>query len=1782
MTRTYTLADPLILAQARLELEPRRALAIDGVLRPLAVEPIDGGLVVRSEAATGVDLESLVGSGPLSAEQFLPLALSVTAKLAALHERGLVHEDLRPATLHLDADRNGVVVGAPAIPALIVHERRARIEAGELLAICPYLAPELGSRSRFSIDVRSDLYALGASLYRLLAGRPPFVADSIYGFRQVQLTRVPRPLAELAPTLAAIVAKLLAPSPGERYQSAAALLRDLERAGEGESEFELGEDDRATSLLFSFRPQAREPERGLLLRELASVDAGPRVVVVHGPSGVGKTALIESFEELVVGRGGLFGAARCEPEGPPHAALLNALEEVAAQLENHSMVERAGWSEHLRERVGELAAVIVERSPCWAPWLGERDPAPALEPEAGRRRDELALARLLRALGERAPLVLALDDLEAAGADDRALLGAVLAAKPPVLLLLGVGDPSAASWLEGDGTPALPLPVEPLRRRELAEWLAQLFGVRASERASLELLAALLERRTSRIVGRVRCGLARLFEAGLLEPSPSGWTWDSAAIESSSVALDGAGWIADVGERLAAGDLELLGLAAIIGERFADRVLARASGREPEQLVAALARLSDLGLLAADDGEHRFAWGVRAAALAQLGSDRRRAGQLAIATALDHEPCPANAKLHGTSEAIAALVVQAGGAGALERLEPAVREGLARRCAVAGRTALANGAWEAAPRYLAVALAAAEPGLEQVSLARDHALALAVAGQIERADAAFDALLERQLPLTTRAELVVARIRSLTWQARKREALELGLAALAGLGVHVRRSVKTLRLGLEIGRAYLACRGLELDTLLDGETSPELAAKLSIAEALADAAYFEDPRLFVLIAAIRARWIAGAGRHPSAPLAIAHVAVAIATVLRQADAAARLCDLAIELCDHVEGGAAVRARVESAATLVVWPMVRPLGSHLDDLVACWRHAIELGDVGAASMVSTVGLGLCFHAGLSLAELQALGRHWRAQLERWSSADVRATIDAWIEFVEVLVDPQRESTSLLAEPELIDAGVGAPIRFALGLNGALALWLLGEREAAAARMEPLIDEFGGQLFGSWQIPPGAVMLAIVANYRVGDDELERRTAAERIRLALAFARRFARTSTANFGAHVELITGELERVHGRVDRAVLAYERARELANDTGNACMQALACDRLANLALATGRRVTARGAAVTAVAALRRWGAEAAARQLELAYAELLAVVVPSTRALAPKSWLDKGLGRPRTALEPSTVLGVMHGISDELRLEEVVVRVLGSAVASSGDERGVLLLEHEGVLGLVAEGDGVSVDEFVDEPVVLASAARRVPRTIIEHTHETGAVVVIDDASTDLRFAGDPYLQGVELGSLLCMPIARNSEGIGVLLLEHRRASGGFLPERIEILRILLTQAASAISHARLFEALHQSEVLFRSLVDGVPDMISLLDREGRVEFINHVAGFGTDPAALIGIDSTLLMDPICGPQWRAAIEEVGSSGEPRALEIRGNFPGGVTRWFSIRLNALEFGGKIRKLITIATDITDRKLAEAAKLRLEAQLRQQQRLESVGTLASGVAHEINNPVQGIMNYADLILARASDTELVVDFAAEILTESERIATIVRNLLEFSRQEADHTPEVFGVGRLIDMTLSLIRAVVRKDEIELRIDLPEQLHDVRCRPQQIQQILMNLVANARDALNQRHQETGARKTIDIRARNFDREGHPWVRISIEDCGAGIPEQVRGRIFDPFFTTKGRDQGTGLGLAVSHGIAVEHGGELWFETEIGAGTVFHLDLPAAPVEGCGDDVSSRG
>lgn len=239
------------------------------------------------------------------------------------------------------------------------------------------------------------------------------------------------------------------------------------------------------------------------------------------------------------------------------------------------------------------------------------------------------------------------------------------------------------------------------------------------------------------------------------------------------------------------------------------------------------------------------------------------------------------------------------------------------------------------------------------------------------------------------------------------------------------------------------------------------------------------------------------------------------------------------------------------------------------------------------------------------------------------------------------------------------------------------------------------------------------------------------------------------------------------------------------------------------------------------------------------------------------------------------------------------------------------------------------------------------------------------------------------------------------------------------------------------------------------------------------------------------------------------------------------------------------------------------------EAKVIQASKLASVGELAAGVGHEINNPVNGIINCADIILKEAKSGSTIAKFAELIRSEADRIAVIVHNLLTFSRQDKRQ----YSLARLSDVVetvASLCRKKLDKSHIRFEVDVPESLPRLYCRSEQLQQVVMNLVINGMHALDEKYPEDNPDKLLSIRATPHEKDGLPFVRLTVEDRGTGISDAHRQRMFDPFFTTKGRDKGTGLGLSISDGIVRAHGGTIECETHPGRFTRFHVDLPLRP------------
>jgi PAS domain S-box-containing protein len=256
--------------------------------------------------------------------------------------------------------------------------------------------------------------------------------------------------------------------------------------------------------------------------------------------------------------------------------------------------------------------------------------------------------------------------------------------------------------------------------------------------------------------------------------------------------------------------------------------------------------------------------------------------------------------------------------------------------------------------------------------------------------------------------------------------------------------------------------------------------------------------------------------------------------------------------------------------------------------------------------------------------------------------------------------------------------------------------------------------------------------------------------------------------------------------------------------------------------------------------------------------------------------------------------------------------------------------------------------------------------------------------------------------------------------------------------------------------------------------------------------------------------------------------------------------------------------KAVVSRRDITERKASVEAAIRSE-------HLAAIGELAAGVAHEINNPINGIINYGQMLVNRTQDDDLLSDVSRRVIKEGDRIAAIVKTLLSFARRESE-TNELVKIPDVIEDSLTLTRAQLRKDGIHLSVNLADNLVPVPAKAQELQQVFINFLNNSRYALNEKYPQACKDKRIDISVRLISDNGQSRVQASFTDWGTGIKPEMMEKVTHPFFSTKPRGQGTGLGLSISHRIIEDHGGKLTINSVDGAFTRVMVELPVQPAK----------
>jgi two-component system NtrC family sensor kinase len=508
----------------------------------------------------------------------------------------------------------------------------------------------------------------------------------------------------------------------------------------------------------------------------------------------------------------------------------------------------------------------------------------------------------------------------------------------------------------------------------------------------------------------------------------------------------------------------------------------------------------------------------------------------------------------------------------------------------------------------------------------------------------------------------------------------------------------------------------------------------------------------------------------------------------------------------------------------------------------------------------------------------------------------------------------------------------------------------------------------------------------------------------------------------------------------------------------------------------------------------------------------------------------------------ELSTLHEVSVAATSTPELSEILDRIVEVLQETSGFPYLTLMLldEQEQRLKITA-GTGYT-------PNVGERIQPKIGEGITGWVASTGEPQNVPDVLSDPR-----YLMAVEsVRSEVCVPLAVGNKVIGVLNVESDQPAA-FSDDTVRFLSTLAGQMAVIIENARLFQKVAQGESDWEDTFNAITDGIAIYDAEFTILRANPALASitATHLEKLIGghcfetFSYCAGLDSALCPHRRAM-----RTGQPISIEVEEPHLGKTLHIFSFPI--FDQRGEAKRTVHIVRDITEENA-------LRAQLLQTEKLAAIGQLVSGVAHELNNPLTSVMGYAQLLQAAEVGPEIKEDLQT-IYQEAQRSAKIIENLLTFARKETVEK-RYTDINQVVRDTLELRAYQLKVDDVELVCEFDEHLPWTMAAPHQLQQVFLNLISNAHQAV----MESQAQRRMSVRT---ETDGQV-IRVKIMDSGPGIPEEHIGKIFDPFFTTKDVGQGTGLGLSIAFGIVQEHGGRIWAESEQGQGTTFTVELPIA-------------
>jgi signal transduction histidine kinase len=1460
---------------ARQRLEHERAMlkrlrGVRGVAQLLDAPQYPGSIVMADAGETNLADRAR----PLAVEELLDLAVELARAVAGMHHCGVMHRDITPAN---------VVVSVGGVPTLVdfalatslAETRPEFTHHSQIVGTLAYLAPEQTGRTGRSVDQRADLYALGATLYELATGAPPFGFGDPLRLTHDHLARVPVPPAQVDPTvpepLSAIVMHLLEKEPDSRYQTAEGVVHDLERLRDARTAvasgaLRVGERDVPLRFLPPSWLVGRDDEVAALQAAFeAARDGECRVVLIGGAPGVGKTALVDQLRPVVTGSGGWFVAGKFDQfrrdlEFDGVAQAFRALGRLLlAEPEDELSAVRDRIRAGLGSNAGMATAVIPEFA---ALLLVPPDPGDPLTAQV--RAGRIALEILRATASPQRPMVFFIDDLQWAGSTPLGLFDLLLGEEPVNGLLL------VGAYRDDDVHPTHPLAGPLSRSRERTDvqhlhldnlpvpavvgLVAEM--VHADRIAVAELVEAITLHADGNPYETVEL-LNGLRREGLVAATPVGWRWDIAAVRAHLSRSEPARLLVVRVEALPERARATAEVVACLGGQVDLSVVQAATGDPAVALVQALAPALDEGLLVMEPGARqvvRFRHDrIRHAIMQGFEPGRRRTVQLAMARRLADVP-----ELFAVAAEQYLPVVDAVDDEAERHQVVRLLRRAADQARLIGDYVLVNALLGAA-----LQLSDHDDTATLVGLRTARHAALYSMGNLEEADEEFRTIEKLRPGVVQRADARYLQVRSLSHRKRFADAIGLAVESLCALGIAVPAAdERAADLDRQFEHLY---RWLDHSDSADDLARPEisdpaLVAATRLIDAVLPGAYFTGDLAtygWLSLEGVRIWLEHGPGRTLIGPASTAAFAAA---ALRGDHAAGYRALRRILAVGEARGYEPDTSQARHRFDLLAW-MFESIEDAAHEALRAREGLLAGGDPTAAYTYYPTAYYL-LDCAPTLDEYIEVMDAALAFVRRIGSEHIRQMLVSYRWLAGVL---RGEGSFVAGEAVHADEYADNPVAlFFAHVNSAVGATVLGDRAALArhtAAATPLLS-------GAPGLYPTAVFhllraLALTAEVAAGDGNHRGELLAALDEETRWLAARAA-DAPENFLHLLRLVEAERAWAVGDFRAAAVAFDGAQNVVGR--RPWHRALIAERAARFSLAHGLDRAGTALLAEARREYATWGATAKVAQLDRAYPNLRAHLA----GMAGHGDDHHGDAPVTTGMiDLLAVLSASQALSSETNVERLHARVVDVLSAMTGATGVHLLLSSD-------QGDWlVPVSGLKMTPIVDPPRESAVPMSVLRYARRVREPLVVADAIRDDRFSRDPYFAGLDRCSLLVLPILGRGTLRAILLLENRLIRGAFTTDRIDAVTLIAGQLAVSLDNAQLYAELTASRARVVATADQTRRRIERDLHDGAQQRLVSLA---------LHLRATRAMVPLGLDQLTAQLDRATAEATAALDELRG----------------------------------------------------------------------------------------------------------------------------------------------------------------------------------------------------------------------------------------------------------------------------------------------------------